>query len=139
MPAARFSQTLRGVRPRARMSSENDVSMAKFLSTRAETKLPAPCRRTNKPSATNPSSALRTVMRDTAKSAARSRSEGSASSGPRIRLSMALRSARCSSWYSGKLPRPSRGPTALASDVMGLIRASGMSSVIATIPNKYHF
>ena len=40
VPAARFSHTLRGVRPRARMSSEKDVSMAKFLSTRAETKLP---------------------------------------------------------------------------------------------------
>ncbi len=66
MPAARFSHTLRGVRPRARMSSENDVNIAKFLSTRAETKLPAPCRRTSKPSATSPSSALRTVMRDTA-------------------------------------------------------------------------
>src|ERR1700679_2828688 len=42
VPAARFSQMLCGVRPRARMSSEKDVSMAKFLSTRAETKFPAP-------------------------------------------------------------------------------------------------
>ena len=34
VPAARFSHTLRGLRPRARMSSENEVSLEKFFSTR---------------------------------------------------------------------------------------------------------
>ncbi len=42
VPAARLSHTLRGVRPRARMSSENEVSFAKFLCTRVDTKLPEP-------------------------------------------------------------------------------------------------
>ena len=82
-PAERFSQTLRGVRPRARMSSENEVSFAKFFSTRAETKLPEPCRRTSRPSSTRPSIALRTVMRETARSVAIWRSAGRASSGAR--------------------------------------------------------
>ena len=40
MPSARFSHTLRGSRPRARMSSENEVSFAKFFSTRLLTKVP---------------------------------------------------------------------------------------------------
>jgi hypothetical protein len=98
VPAARFSHTLRGLRPRARMSSENDVSFEKFFSTRLLTKVPEPCRRTSKPSSTSPSIALRTVMRDTANSSARSRSGGSASSGPRMRFSIASRSRRCSCW-----------------------------------------
>ena len=33
MPSERRNQTLRGVRPRARMSSENEVSFEKFFST----------------------------------------------------------------------------------------------------------
>ncbi len=35
VPFERLSHSLRGVRPRARMSSENEVSIAKFFSTRA--------------------------------------------------------------------------------------------------------
>ena len=42
VPAERCSQTLRGVRPRARMSSENEVSLEKFFSTRATRKCPSP-------------------------------------------------------------------------------------------------
>jgi hypothetical protein len=40
-PCVRLSHSLRGVRPRARMSSENDVSFAKFFSMRVATKLPS--------------------------------------------------------------------------------------------------
>jgi hypothetical protein len=104
-----LSQTLRGVRPRARMSSENEVSLAKFFSMRVLMKLPEPGRRTSKPSLTRPSMALRTVMRETDRSLASWRSAGRASSGPRMRLSIASRSARCSCWYRGRLlvcPRP---------------------------------
>ena len=49
-PSERLSHTLFGVRPRERMSSENDVSLAKFFSMRAATKLPEPWRRTSNPS-----------------------------------------------------------------------------------------
>jgi hypothetical protein len=63
------------------MSSENDVSLAKFFSTRLHTKLPDPCRLTSQPSWARPSMARRTVMRETAKSSASWRSDGSASSG----------------------------------------------------------
>jgi hypothetical protein len=94
VPCARLSQTLCGRLPRARMSSENDVSLAKFFSTRLQTKLPEPCRLTSRPSSTRPSIARRTVMRETAKSSASWRSEGSASSGPSTRLSIASRTAR---------------------------------------------
>ena len=55
--------------------------------------------------------ALRTVMRETPKSPARSRSGGSASSAPRMLPSIASRSARCSCWYSGRLLDPASGPT----------------------------
>jgi hypothetical protein len=102
VPADLLSHWLRGLRPRARMSSEKDVSFAKFFSTRAQTKVPAPWRRTSKPSSTRPSMALRTVMREMDSSSARSRSGGKASSGPTTRFSMAVRSARCNCWYSGR-------------------------------------
>ena len=49
VPADLRSHTLRGLRPRARMSSENEVSLEKFFSTRAHTKVPDPWRRTNMP------------------------------------------------------------------------------------------
>ena len=101
VPSARFSHTLRGLRPRARMSSENEVSFAKFFSTRLLTKVPEPCLRISSPSSTSPSMALRTVMRETASISARSRSGGRASSGPMTPFSIASRSARCSCWYSG--------------------------------------
>ena len=81
VPAARFIHTLRGSRPRARMSSENEVSFAKFFSTRLLTKVPEPCLRISRPSSTSSSMALRTVMRETSSISARSRSGGSASSG----------------------------------------------------------
>ena len=42
VPSDLRSHSLCGVRPRARMSSENEVSLAKFFSTRVATKLPAP-------------------------------------------------------------------------------------------------
>jgi hypothetical protein len=80
------------------MSSENDVSFAKFFSMREATKLPDPWRRTRSPSSTRPSIALRTVMRETASSVAICRSGGSASSGESTRLSIASRIARCSCW-----------------------------------------
>ncbi len=47
------------------MSSENEVSLEKFFSTRAETKVPEPWRLTSMPSLISPSIALRTVMRET--------------------------------------------------------------------------
>jgi hypothetical protein len=77
-----LSQTLRGVRPRERMSSENEVSLAKFFSMRVLMKLPEPGRRTSRPSSTRPSIALRTVMREMSSSVASWRSAGSASAGP---------------------------------------------------------
>ena len=85
------------------MSSENEVSFAKFFSTRVRTKVPEPWRRTSKPSSTSPSIALRTVMRETAKSS-RGRAPAAARRRARaMRFSMASRSARCSCWYSGRL------------------------------------
>jgi hypothetical protein len=79
------------------MSSEKDVSLAKFFSTFALMKLPEPGRRTSKPSSTRPSMALRTVMREIDRSAASWRSAGRASSGPNTCWSIASRSARCNS------------------------------------------
>jgi hypothetical protein len=101
VPFSRLSHTLRGCRPRARMSSENEDSCAKFFSTRDLTKVPEPWRRASSPSATSPSIALRTVMREIRSSSARSRSAGSASLGPSAPRSMAERRRRCSCWYSG--------------------------------------
>ena len=42
VPFERLSQSLRGLRPRARMSSEKEVSIEKFFSTRPRTKVPEP-------------------------------------------------------------------------------------------------
>ena len=98
VPLARLSHSLRGLRPRARMSSEKEVNSEKFFSTRPRTKVPEPCRRTRRPSLTRPSMALRTVIRDTPNSSAKSRSGGRASFDSRIRRSIASRSARCSCW-----------------------------------------
>ena len=97
-PSERLSHTLLGVRPRERMSSEKDVSLAKFFSMREATKFPDPWRRTSKPSSTKPSIAFLTVMREIASSVAIWRSAGRASSGTRTRFSMASRNARCSCW-----------------------------------------
>jgi hypothetical protein len=98
VPSERFSHTLRGVRPRARMSSENEVSLAKFFSMRVLMKLPEPGRRTSTPSPTRPSIALRTVIREISRSAASWRSAGKASSGLSRCCSMAERRARCRRW-----------------------------------------
>jgi hypothetical protein len=127
-PSERFSHTLFGVRPRERMSSEKDVSLAKFFSMRAATKLPEPWRRTSSPSSTSPSIAFLTVMREIARSVAIWRSAGSASSGPSARFSIASRSARCSCWYSGRLLSGSSGRRSWASEVMDWI-----------LPVKYQF
>jgi hypothetical protein len=94
VPRARFSHSLRGLSPRARMSSEKDVSNEKFFSTRPRTKVPEPWRRVSSPSLTRPSIALRTVIRETPNSAARSRSAGNASFASRMRRSIASRRAR---------------------------------------------
>jgi len=75
---------------------ENEVSFAKFFSTRLLTNVPEPCLRTSRPSSASSSMALRTVMRETPSISARSRSGGSASSGAITPFSMAWRSARCS-------------------------------------------
>ena len=64
------------------MSSENEVSFAKFFSTRLLTKVPEPCLRISRPSSTSPSMALRTVMRETESMSARSRSGGRCVVGP---------------------------------------------------------
>ena len=68
MPAERFSQTLRGMRPRARMSSENEVSFEKFFSTRAHDEGAGALAPHQQAFFTRPSIALRTVMRETSSS-----------------------------------------------------------------------
>ena len=78
VPLAVVGVLLLATRPRAAMSSLKEVSLEKLFSTRAATKVPAPWRRESKPSATRPSKALRTVIRDTDSSAARSRAAGRA-------------------------------------------------------------
>ncbi len=116
VPSDLRSQTLLGARPRASMSSVNEVSFEKFFSTRPSTKVPDPCRRVSSPSATRPSRALRTVIRETENSSASSRSGGRASSARSALFSMAWRRPRCSCWYSGRLWASSRPPISSRKD-----------------------
>ena len=95
-PAEREIQLLLDVRPRAAMSSLNDDSFEKLFSTRPATNVPAPRRRVSSPSSTSPPIALRTVIRETSYSIARSRSAGIALPCTNSFSPIALRISCCS-------------------------------------------
>ena len=87
------SVRLAGTHPRRRMSSVNDVMVSSCAIFGSLTNVPAPRRRTSKPSRTSSSSAARTVSRETPRSVLSWRSEGIASPTP-------SRSIRSSTWLA---------------------------------------
>ena len=119
VPLARLSHTLRGLRPRARMSSENEVSFEKFFSTRSLHERAGALAADQQAFLDEPVDGLahgdardaEFARRGRARAAGRRRRRG-------CRFSMASRSARCSCWYSGRLLEPRRAAPMLRTSVV---------------------